>query len=39
MTAFICETCGTQFAESAGPPVACPICLDERQYVGHRGQT
>ena len=39
MTAFICETCGTQFAESAAPPVRCPICEDERQYVGWGGQT
>jgi hypothetical protein len=39
MTAFICETCGSQFAESASPPGACPICLDPRQYVGHDGQT
>ncbi len=28
MTAYICETCGTQFAESASAPAACPICLD-----------
>jgi hypothetical protein len=27
-----------QFAESAEPPAGCPICLDERQYVGHQGQ-
>jgi hypothetical protein len=39
MTCFICETCGTQFAESAAPPSACPICEDERQYVGWGGQT
>jgi hypothetical protein len=34
----ICITCGTQFAESEGPPVRCPICDDERQYVGWAGQ-
>lgn len=34
----ICVTCGTQFAERAGPPAHCPICEDERQYVGHDGQ-
>jgi hypothetical protein len=34
----ICVTCGTQFADAAEPPDACPICLDERQYVGHDGQ-
>jgi hypothetical protein len=35
---FICVTCGTQFRETAGPPKNCPICLDERQYVGPDGQ-
>ena len=39
MTAFICETCGTQFRDTETPPAGCPICLDERQYVGHGGQT
>lgn len=34
----ICETCGTQFAASVLPPTACPICLDERQFVGWEGQ-
>lgn len=38
MTNFICATCGTQFAESDAPPAACPICSDERQYVGWSGQ-
>ncbi len=38
MPNFICITCGTQFAESAAPRVACPICDDERQYVGYGGQ-
>ena len=37
-TAHICVTCGTQFAPSDQPPEGCPICLDERQYVGHDGQ-
>jgi glyoxylase-like metal-dependent hydrolase (beta-lactamase superfamily II) len=36
--AFICVTCGTQFAPSAPEPPECPICLDERQYVGEGGQ-
>ncbi|TLS36127.1 MBL fold metallo-hydrolase [Pseudalkalibacillus caeni] len=31
----ICKTCGTQYE---GSPIECPICLDERQYVGHNGQ-
>jgi hypothetical protein len=35
---FVCVTCGTQFAESAREPDGCPICLDERQYVGPGGQ-
>jgi glyoxylase-like metal-dependent hydrolase (beta-lactamase superfamily II) len=38
MACFICETCGTQFAESASPPSICPICVDERQYIGWSGQ-
>jgi hypothetical protein len=38
MEAFICVTCGTQFAPSANEPSECPICLDERQYVGLNGQ-
>ena len=38
MTTFICVTCGTQFAASAEPPAGCPICLDERQYLGVDGQ-
>jgi len=35
---FVCVTCGSQFAESAEPPPRCPICEDERQYVGRDGQ-
>ncbi len=38
MTHFICVTCGTQFPDSDQPPASCPICEDERQYVGHDGQ-
>jgi glyoxylase-like metal-dependent hydrolase (beta-lactamase superfamily II) len=38
MDCFVCVTCGTQYAPSAAPPEGCPICLDERQYVGHEGQ-
>jgi glyoxylase-like metal-dependent hydrolase (beta-lactamase superfamily II) len=34
----ICLTCGTQFPPSERPPAACPICDDERQYVGYGGQ-
>ncbi|HEY8598889.1 MAG TPA: MBL fold metallo-hydrolase [Thermomicrobiales bacterium] len=35
---FICVTCGTQFAASETPPGNCPICDDERQYIGANGQ-
>src|ERR671935_1572584 len=38
MDAFICVTCGTQFPPSEDEPERCPICEDERQYVGHDGQ-
>ncbi len=38
MQAFICKTCGMQFAESEKPPDHCAICTDERQYVGWGGQ-
>jgi hypothetical protein len=38
MNSFICRTCGTQFAPSPHPPAACPVCVDERQYVGWQGQ-
>ena len=31
-------TCGTQFSPSEREPDRCPICLDERQYVGYDGQ-
>jgi glyoxylase-like metal-dependent hydrolase (beta-lactamase superfamily II) len=34
----ICVTCGTQFAAGEGPPERCPICEDERQFVGWAGQ-
>ena len=35
---YICRTCGTQYPASARPPEHCPICEDERQYVGLKGQ-
>jgi glyoxylase-like metal-dependent hydrolase (beta-lactamase superfamily II) len=38
MPNFICMTCGTQFPDSPEPPSRCPICDDERQYVGWQGQ-
>jgi glyoxylase-like metal-dependent hydrolase (beta-lactamase superfamily II) len=38
MPAYICVTCGVQYAESEAPPRQCQICEDERQYVGWKGQ-
>ncbi|WP_337176241.1 MBL fold metallo-hydrolase [Paludisphaera sp.] len=38
MVAYLCVTCGTQYPESEKPPEHCPICEDERQYVGPDGQ-
>jgi glyoxylase-like metal-dependent hydrolase (beta-lactamase superfamily II) len=38
MENFICVQCGTQFFETAKPPLHCPICEDERQFVRHSGQ-
>lgn len=38
MPQYLCETCGTQYADSATPPPNCPVCDDERQYVGWNGQ-
>jgi glyoxylase-like metal-dependent hydrolase (beta-lactamase superfamily II) len=34
----ICATCGTSFAPAVQNPKSCPICEDERQYVGWEGQ-
>jgi glyoxylase-like metal-dependent hydrolase (beta-lactamase superfamily II) len=38
MTHYICRTCGTQFAAMEAPPEHCPVCEDERQYIGPNGQ-
>lgn len=38
MQAHICTTCGTQYAPAPGPPDACKICLEERQFVLPSGQ-
>jgi glyoxylase-like metal-dependent hydrolase (beta-lactamase superfamily II) len=38
VTHFVCATCGAQFAERRSPPELCPICTDDRQYVGAGGQ-
>jgi hypothetical protein len=34
----LCVTCGTQFPSAERPPEHCPICEDERQFVGVYGQ-
>ena len=34
----ICRTCGVQYPDTEEPPRGCPICADERQYVGWDGQ-
>ncbi len=38
-TCYICGTCGVQFGPTEEPPRDCPICKDERQYVGWSGQS
>lgn len=38
MEKWICRTCGTQFPPSETQPASCPICCDERQYIGYNGQ-
>ncbi len=38
MPAWICVTCAVQYPETPEPPEGCPICDDERQYVGWEGQ-
>jgi hypothetical protein len=34
----ICVACGVQYASTDEPPEHCPICQDERQYIGWNGQ-
>lgn len=34
----ICKACGTQYPEAKGPPRACAICNDPRQFVPKSGQ-
>jgi hypothetical protein len=36
--AWFCATCAAGFPPSPEPPERCPICEDERQYVGWAGQ-
>ena len=39
MPNYICVTCGNQYGTSGEPPLHCPICEDERQYVNPKGQS
>lgn len=34
----MCTTCGTQYPAADRAPVHCPVCEDDRQYVGPNGQ-
>ena len=38
MPAWVCTTCGVQYPDTGPPPLSCPVCEDERQYVGWAGQ-
>jgi hypothetical protein len=38
MASYICVTCGAQYEETDEPPAHCPICEDDRQYIGKNGQ-
>jgi hypothetical protein len=38
MMAWICARCGVQHPDTERPPPGCPVCSDERQYVGWDGQ-
>ncbi|MBA2276488.1 MAG: MBL fold metallo-hydrolase [Chloroflexia bacterium] len=38
MTSFICVTCGVQYAPADREPAHCPVCEDDRQYIGWSGQ-
>jgi len=38
MKLIICETCGTQYREEVQLTGICPICSDDRQYIGDNGQ-
>src|SRR5712671_4776179 len=39
MPAFVCTTCGMQYASSEAPPAQCPVCEDERQFTPPGGQS
>jgi hypothetical protein len=37
-TGWICVTCGFEYPPAPAAPAHCPICEDDRQYVGANGQ-
>jgi glyoxylase-like metal-dependent hydrolase (beta-lactamase superfamily II) len=37
-TAYICKTCGIEYEPSSVPPLKCPVCEDDRQYLPETGQ-
>jgi hypothetical protein len=39
MDAYICITCGTQYAPTPAPPPVCRICDEDRQFVPPGGQS
>src|SRR5258705_463022 len=39
MPAFVCTTCGMQYASSEAPPAQCRVCEDERQFTPPGGQS
>ncbi len=39
MDAFVCITCGTQYAPTPAPPPRCRICDEDRQFVPPGGQS
>jgi hypothetical protein len=39
MPASICTACGTEYPLAHGPPAACAICEEERQFVPPSGQS
>jgi hypothetical protein len=39
MPAFICVTCGVQYASTETPLAGCIVCRDARQYVNPSGQS
>ena len=35
---WLCPTCAVEYPDTEKPPETCPICSDDRQYVGPEGQ-